>query len=181
MARSFDIAEFNSSDGMTPMQTSKLNANFRRLVEMVSVEQPAVKPDVDVSEVVSLVMPYVYAAMGDYLLPIGTVLMVGDSWTPPYGTWVELSSYDGRYVVVGSSYGDTGGSSSHEVPLPLHSHSVPDAGFTQVACEPSYDPQTAVEAVVPDGPADTSAEGVDPASIDIDPPYVTMRFVRRTA
>ena len=35
MVRSYDIAEFNLSDGLTPRQVDKLNSNFRRLISML--------------------------------------------------------------------------------------------------------------------------------------------------
>lgn len=38
MARSYDIAEFNLSDGLTPRQVDKLNSNFRRLISMLVSE-----------------------------------------------------------------------------------------------------------------------------------------------
>ena len=40
MVRQYDIAEFSPSDGLTPRQTDKLNANFRRLMRMIYIEEP---------------------------------------------------------------------------------------------------------------------------------------------
>lgn len=186
LARSYDIAEFNSSDGLTPMQTAKLNANFRRVAQLAQVEAPAVKPDVDVSEVVSLVMPQVYAAMADYLLPVGTVLIVNDEWEAPYGTWVEVTSHKGRYLRMWDGddpvYGQHGGHASRtvEVPLPEHSHGYlrPDAS---VAVEAAPGGTGAMASVLE--PDDTDPAGVDPAEVEVtlDPEYVTVRMVRRTA
>jgi hypothetical protein len=40
MGRSLDIVDFSPSDGLTPIQTMKLNRNFKRLSQFVMVDQP---------------------------------------------------------------------------------------------------------------------------------------------
>ncbi len=40
MARNYDIAGFGTSDGLTPQVSEKLNANFRRMLSLVTDETP---------------------------------------------------------------------------------------------------------------------------------------------
>lgn len=40
MARNYDIAGFGTSDGLTPQVSEKLNANFRRMLSLITNETP---------------------------------------------------------------------------------------------------------------------------------------------
>lgn len=144
MARSFDIASFDPSDGILNEQLRrKLNSNFARLCAMVGTESPTVvKGDLTESiqgwtarfvadyfeaHVDQIVERAVDQALDD-AYPVGSVVVTASSSDPrlSHGRWEQVGG--GRYVRAaggGVPALDEGGSSEIEIGLanlPAHTH-----------------------------------------------------------
>lgn len=144
MARSFDIASFDPSDGILNEQLRrKLNSNFSRLCAMIGTESPTVvKGDLTDSirdwtakfvsdyfdaHVDQIVEQAVDQALDD-AYPIGSVVVTASSSDPrlSHGTWEQVGG--GRYVRAagdGVHVLDEGGSSEVGIALanlPAHTH-----------------------------------------------------------
>lgn len=144
MARSFDIASFDPSDGILNEQLRrKLNSNFGRLCAMIGTESPTVvKGDLTESirgwtaqfvadyfdaHVDQIVERAVDQALDD-AYPIGSIVVTASSSDPrlSHGTWEQVGG--GRYVRAaggGVHALDEGGSSEVEIGLanlPAHAH-----------------------------------------------------------
>ena len=182
MARSFDIALFGPSDGLTPIQTKKLNSNFQRLLDIASGADEgseAVEKIIDRTQ--DKLMPMIL----DAAYPIGCLVLAKDStYLPKWGKWREITDYDNRFIRIGGTYGTTGGSSSQtvEAVLPAHTHTY----YKQVAgTKVKVDVSTSSSAkqvisTLEDEQANTGSKGDGQSqTISTIPPFVRMKLFER--
>lgn len=123
MAKSYDIALFDPSDGLTPIQAKKLNNNFQRLLDLMSGKDEGSETTIKIT---SQVRKNLEPVIMDAAFPIGTLLLAKDSTCLPlWGKWREVTTYNNRFIRLGGNYGGTGGSASQVVApqLPEHTHS----------------------------------------------------------
>lgn len=185
MAKSFDIALFNSSDGLTPIQVKKLNQNFQRLQEIASGKDENSEAVVRVASAVQeSLMPIIM----DSAYPIGCLILAKDADAlPKWGEWQEVTSYNNRFIRIAGTYGSTGGAASQIVAptLPEHTHTYRKqvAGDKVKVDASTKDSAKEVLATIKDATTttDTSAAGTDSTgqSISTIPPFVTMRLFER--
>lgn len=192
MGRSFDIAEFSASDGFTPRQTAKLNANTRRIVGAISAgAQGNAISEADVRSIADRVVARVADAIFDEFMPVGTIIMVESmSKVPRLGTWAIETSYAGRYLRADATACIDGGRAKAD-PLQIgdvyrHRHHfgiktarvAQDAGGVEVVAGiGDYDGSAYPTQV------QTSYSGSSsmPSGIDLDPRYRTVIIAKRIA
>lgn len=175
MARSYDIAEINTSDGeyITDNVRRKINGNFRRVCQMMQKELPsqqeqqitAAVTDI-VNNVLEAALPEMRSELFDQLAPVGSVIVTFTASDPrlSHGTWQQVG--EGRYVRAaggGVAVGDTGGSNE----VSLTAANIPTDGGQQ----DSGDTDRMLVSADP-------TEAVQP--IAIEPEYIALLFYRRT-
>lgn len=182
MARSFDIASFEPSDGVLNEQLRrKLNGNFRRVCELVGTESPVVVTDQASQTVMQripgvvsdLIDSYMKSHLGEILSaaqdaswPVGSVIVTSTSSDPrlSHGTWEQVGA--GRYVLAaGEGYPvmSTGGEVTSQV-------------------DHSPEPEVVRVAVSEDGPyVDAFADPGFESTVDVEPEFVALLFYRRVA
>ena len=142
MARSYDIADLEPSDGvLTDQIRRKINGNFRRLVQIVSTERPAAEQagatafvqrvaEAVAESVLEERIPQLEQEIWDSSYPVGCVIVTATTSDPrlSHGTWEQVGG--GRYVRAAGgdvTVLDEGGSDEvtlTEANLPEHTHDV---------------------------------------------------------
>lgn len=198
MARSFDIASFDPSDGILNEQLRrKLNGNFSRLCAMIGTESPTVvKGDLTDSLrgwATQFVAQYVDGRVDqvvgqavdralDEAYPVGSVVVTTTASDPRLsrGRWQQVGS--GRYVRAAGDgvpvMAEGGGNLIEASMLPDHTHDVPVRSG-------EADPGGQVPSLLLDaaGGAPNETYGVTglPAEQEpFEPSYIALLFYRRT-
>ena len=185
MARSFDIASFEPSDGVLNEQLRrKLNGNFRRVCEIMGTESPVVvvetaTPNVmeqvpgvverEVSEYMDAHLEDILGAAMDRSWPVGSVIVTSTASDPrlSHGTWQQIGA--GRYVRAagdGVPVMSEGGSGEHLVSWDELPCDVESATY-QAGSDP-------VDMMAPTGKADQRP-------IEMEPEYLALLFYRRVS
>ena len=179
MAKSYDIAEFTTRDGIDPFVARKLNQNFLR------VWNEAVREKTEQS-IADAVFDKIAVKLYDAVMPIGTIIVVDDpANVPPFGEWSICSDLVGKYIKGGDSV-SSGGRTSFKLTadnLPSHTHKYDKAS---AAANPKKFKEDATGATAISQlsytSTDTTAAGQqDPTAISLDPAYRTVIFMKRTA
>ena len=175
------------SDGLTPIQTRKLNQNFQRIVERFVLLDD--DNGLVIDKAVAIAIDKVMGQVLDALMPVGTLLLA-KSWIelPKLGEWREVTEFDGRYLRLGGNYGSKGGSATQDITgiLAEHSHSYyKQVGGTKIKVDvsTSSSAKEVLQSVVDaEQPSDTGKAGDDDQhTISIQPPYVRMKLFERVA
>lgn len=185
MTKSYDIAVFAPSDGLTPLQTKKLNQNFQRLLDLVSGRDENTET---VVKTAAVVQEYVIPVVMDIAYPIGSLILAKDATSlPAWGEWQEVTQYNNRFIRLGS-FGNTGGSATQtiECTMPSHTHTYYKqvAGNTIKVEESSASGAKNVLTSIKDASATTNTSSAGNGSdqvISTIPPYVTMKLFERVA
>ena len=189
MTKSLDIAIFNHSDGLTPIQTKKLNQNFQRLIDVISGRDENSEA---AARLATIVREALYPDFMDNAYPIGTILFAKDpSALPKVGKWQELIDYKNRFIRIGDDYGTTGGSNSQTInfALPRHRHGFLDGNnhVNQSVQVEKYIPGSGNSVTVyntfrhseDSKMTDYAGEDNQTQTISTIPPYVTLRLFER--
>lgn len=183
MAKSYDIALFNPSDGLTPIQTQKLNANFKRILDLVSGQDEGNEA---VIKIANTVQDKLQPLIMDAAYPIGCLILAKDLTSlPKWGKWREVTAANNRFIRIGN-YGETGGSSTQTVTATTarHRHTyVKQVADTKVKVDPST-ASGAKEVIATLKDATTSSytgyegDGQD-QTISTIPPFMKMKLFER--
>ena len=175
MARSYDIAELMTNDGeyITDNVRRKINANFRRILQVIQQELPSQERQVVIATVNTAVenaleaqFPRMLDELFDRAYPVGSVIVCTSSSDSrlSIGSWQQIGG--GRYIrAAGGDIGvmQTGGSDV----VQIHPENIPH-----------LDGKVTAE-VGDDGWLVSESMQINPEPIDIEPEYIALLFYRR--
>ena len=175
MARSYDIAELMTNDGeyITDNVRRKINANFRRILQVIQQELPSQERQVVIATVNTAVenaleaqFPKMLAEMFDRAYPVGSVIVCTSSSDSrlSVGSWQQIGN--GRYVrAAGGDIGvmQTGGNNV----VQIYPENIPHLDGKVTA------------GVGDDGWLVSESMQINPEPIDIEPEYIALLFYRR--
>lgn len=183
MVKSYDIAMFHPSDGLTPLQAKKLNENFQRVLGIIShIDEEGES----IVRITNAVQDKLQPLIMDAAYPIGCLILAKDTTSlPKWGKWREVTDANNRFIRIGD-YGQTGGSSSQTITATTkrHRHTyVKQVADTKVKVDTSTATSAKEVIATLKDSADTSytsyeGDGQD-QTISTIPPYMSMKLFER--
>lgn len=175
MARSYDIAELMTNDGeyITDNVRRKINANFRRILQVIQQELPSQERQVVIATVNTAVenaleaqFPRMLDELFDRAYPVGSVIVCTSSSDSrlSIGSWQQIGN--GRYIrAAGGDIGvmQTGGSNE----VQIEHQNIP------------HDEAKDASSPGDDGWLISESMQMNPEPLQIEPEYIALLFYRR--